>query len=112
MGEPSFLSLQDTGGWLFQQGERQDHRFPKGQQFRWTMLNLGKVEIKGIDVSTETTVNPVKDLFVTLRIQYTYQKAQDFTDPSDTYYGDQIPYIPWHSGSAIAQASFKGWNLN
>lgn len=86
--------------------------YPKGQQFRWTMLNLGKVEIKGIDVSTETTVNPVKDLFVTLRIQYTYQKAQDFTDPSDTYYGDQIPYIPWHSGSAIAQASFKGWNLN
>ena len=86
--------------------------YPKGQQFRWTMLNLGKVEIKGIDVSTETTVNPVKDLFVTLRVQYTYQKAQDFTDPSDTYYGDQIPYIPWHSGSAIAQASFKGWNLN
>ena len=81
--------------------------YPKGQQFRWTMLNLGKVEIKGIDVSTETTVNPVKDLFVTLRVQYTYQKAQDFTDPSDTYYGDQIPYIPWHSGSAIAQASFK-----
>ena len=76
------------------------------------MLNLGKVEIKGIDVSTETTVNPVKDLFVTLRVQYTYQKAQDFTDPSDTYYGDQIPYIPWHSGSAIAQGSFKGWNLN
>ena len=71
--------------------------YPKGQQFRWTMLNLGKVEIKGIDVSTETTVNPVKDLFVTLRVQYTYQKAQDFTDPSDTYYGDQIPYIPWHS---------------
>ena len=82
--------------------------YPKGQQFRWTMLNLGKVEINGIDVSTETTVNPVKDLFVTLRVQYTYQKAQDFTDPSDTYYGDQIPYIPWHSGSAIAQASFNG----
>ena len=34
--------------------------YPKGQQFRWTMLNLGKVEIKGIDVSTKTTVNPVK----------------------------------------------------
>lgn len=23
--------------------------YPKGQQFRWTMLNLGEVEIKGVD---------------------------------------------------------------
>ena len=29
MGELSFLSLQDTGGWLLQQGERQDHRLPQ-----------------------------------------------------------------------------------
>ena len=27
--------------------------YPKGQQFRWTMLNLGKVHIKGIDVEAE-----------------------------------------------------------
>ena len=86
--------------------------YPKGQQFRWTMLNLGRVEIKGVDISAETTVNPAEDLYVTLRAQYTYQKAQDFTDPSDTYYADQIPYIPWHSGSAIMQASWHGWNMN
>ncbi|MEE0975504.1 MAG: TonB-dependent receptor, partial [Muribaculaceae bacterium] len=29
--------------------------YPKGQQFRWTMLNLGKVEIKGIDAQIGTT---------------------------------------------------------
>lgn len=86
--------------------------YPKGQQFRWTMLNLGRVEIKGVDVSTEATVSPLRDLYVTLRAQYTYQKAQDFTDPSDTYYGDQIPYIPWNSTSAVAQLSYRGWNLN
>lgn len=86
--------------------------YPKGQQFRWTMLNLGKVEIKGVDVSAETTVNPWSELYVTAKVQYTWQKAQDFTDPSDTYYGHQIPYIPWNSGSAIAQATYKGWNLN
>lgn len=86
--------------------------YPKGQQFRWTMLNLGEVEIMGLDVSTETTVNPWSELFITAKVQYTWQKARDFTDPSDTYYNHQIPYIPWHSGSAIAQASYKGWNLN
>lgn len=86
--------------------------YPKGQQFRWTMLNLGKVKIRGVDISTETMINPWKDLFITMKVQYTYQKAQDYTDPSDNYYKDQIPYIPWHSGSAIAQASYKGWDLN
>lgn len=86
--------------------------YPKGQQFRWTMLNLGKVEIKGVDVSTETTVHPWSELFITAKVQYTWQKAQDFTDPSDTYYGDQIPYIPWHSGSVVAQAAYKSWYLN
>lgn len=86
--------------------------YPKGQQFRWTMLNLGKVEIKGVDISTETVVNPWEELYLTAKLQYTWQKAQDFTDPSDTYYSHQIPYIPWHSGSAIAQASYKEWHLN
>ena len=37
---------------------------------------------------------------LTGKLQYTYQEAIDVTNPSDTYYRDQIPYIPWHSGSA------------
>ena len=56
-------------------------------------------------------INPWKDLFITMKVQYTYQKAQDYTDPSDNYYKDQI-LIYLHSGSAIAQASYKGWDLN
>lgn len=86
--------------------------YPKGQQFRWTMLNLGKVDIKGTDVSADITVAPAKELFITLRGQYSYQQARDVTDPSDSYYGDQIPYVPLHSCSAIVQADYKGWMLN
>lgn len=86
--------------------------YPKGQQFRWTMLNLGEVEIKGIDASAQATINPIKDLYLTLRTQYTYQHAIDVTNPADNYYRDQIPYIPHHSGSAIFNAEYKGWNLN
>ena len=40
---------------------------------------------------------------------YTYQRAEDLTDPSEDYYGDQIPYIPWHSGSAILGLQWRGW---
>ena len=86
--------------------------YPKGQQFRWTMLNLGRVHIKGVDVETELEVRPVKDLTLSGRVQYTYQDARDVTDPSDTYYKHQIPYIPWHSGSAILGASYRQWDLN
>ncbi len=86
--------------------------YPKGQQFRWTMLNLGRVRITGADISADMTVNPVDELFVRGKIQYTYQEAIDVTQRSDTYYRDQIPYIPWHSGSAILQAEWKSWNFN
>lgn len=85
--------------------------YPKGQQFRWTMLNLGKVEIKGLDASMMHTFR-IGKMQINAKAQYTYQKAQDFTDPADTYYGDQIPYIPWHSGSFVAGADWRGWSLN
>lgn len=86
--------------------------YPKGQQFRWTMLNLGKVHIKGIDVEAEADFLIGKDLVATARAQYTYQDARDVTDPETSYYKHQIPYIPWHSGSAIIGLQYKNWNLN
>ncbi len=86
--------------------------YPKGQQFRWTMLNLGKVHIKGIDVEAEADCWLSGDISATIRAQYTYQDARDVTDPADSYYGHQIPYIPWHSGSAILGLNWKRWSLN
>ncbi|MDE6118998.1 MAG: TonB-dependent receptor, partial [Muribaculaceae bacterium] len=86
--------------------------YPKGQQFRWTMLNLGLVDIRGVDVSAILSLCPVGDLTLTGRVQYTFQRAIDVTDPADNYYRDQIPYIPLHSGSAVVNASWRGINVN
>ena len=86
--------------------------YPKGQQFRWTMLNLGKVHIKGIDVEAETDCQLGHGVVATVRAQYTYQDARDVTDPTTSYYNDQIPYIPWHSGSAIVGLSYGNWDFN
>ena len=86
--------------------------YPKGQQFRWTMLNMGKVKIHGIDVGASATLAPLPQLLVTGRVQYTYQDARDVTDPDTPYYKDQLPYIPWHSGSLILGATWKGWGVN
>ena len=86
--------------------------YPKGQQFRWTMLNLGRVHIKGIDVTAEGTLKPLRDVAFTARLQYTYQDARDVTSAHDSYYRHQIPYIPWHSGSAVLNVAWRQWSLN
>ena len=86
--------------------------YPKGQQFRWTMLNLGLVDIRGVDVSGLISLSPVRDLLLTLRGQYTFQRAIDITNPADNYYRDQIPYIPRHSGATVFNATWHGWGLN
>lgn len=86
---------------------------PGGQLFRWTMMNIGLVKIWGVDVALGSTVEPLKDLLLTTRLNYTYQKAQDYSDPSDEVnYKGQISYIPWHSGSATLQAAYRKWNLS
>ncbi len=86
--------------------------YPKGQQFRWTMLNLGRVHIKGLDVEAEADCNVGRDIVATIRAQYTYQDARDVTNPGDSFYDDQIPYIPWHSGSAIVGLQWRGLSVN
>ena len=84
--------------------------YPKGQQFRWTMMNLGKVHITGLDVEAATHMK-IYEAVVGVRLQYTYQKAIDVTNEGDSYYRHQIPYIPKHSGSAIVDAEWKGFTF-
>ncbi len=90
--------------------------YPQGQQFRWTMLNLGEVEIRGIDTEVEVAMRPAagiaRDLSIMLRAQYTYQQAEDITNKKMSYYKHQIPYIPHHSGSATLAATWRGLDLN
>lgn len=84
---------------------------PTSNQFRWTMLNLGYVEIRGIDAAVQGYFK-IGGVDLSTRLSYTYQKAQDFTDPQSKYYGGQVPYIPWHSGSVILSGSYRTWSWN
>ena len=91
---------------------------PKGTgQYRWMMMNIGKVKIRGIDVNIQSDFRVFRKAKLSLNLNYTYQKAQDYSDPTDnepeagTYKG-QIAYIPWHSGSVVASANWKCFDLN
>ena len=81
--------------------------YPKGQQFRWTMLNLGEVKINGVDAKVDASFLLPMDFTLRTRLNYTYQRAIDVTNPNDSYYGHQIPYIPHHSGSVVAGLDWK-----
>ena len=86
--------------------------YPKGRQFQWTMLNLGYVKIQGLEAAGTLMIAPAASWGLYLKGQYTYQRAQDYTSPKDSYYGHQIPYIPRHSGTAIVAVSYRGYSLN
>ena len=86
--------------------------YPKGQQFRWTMLNLGRVHIKGMDVEAQVIQQLTPTWRLDVRAQYTYQDARDVTNPTDTYYHHQIPYVPWHSGSLVVGVASDCWTLD
>lgn len=84
---------------------------PTSNQFRWTMLNLGKVDIKGFEAEMQGTF-AIGSLYIYPHLTYTYQRAKDITDPSSEWYGGQIPYIPRHSLSILASAVWNTWRLN
>jgi outer membrane cobalamin receptor len=82
---------------------------PTKNLFGWTMLNLGKVAIRGLDVAAEIdgAINEQVSWFT--RMSYTFQHALDVTDATSVTYKNRIPYTPDHSGSALANVSYRHW---
>lgn len=90
---------------------------PKGTgQYRWMMMNIGKVKIKGIDVTTSANLILPYNINIDAHLNYTFQTARDYTDPTDVGYGGTykglIPYIPKNSGSAAVHGNWNGFDLN
>jgi outer membrane receptor protein involved in Fe transport len=84
---------------------------PSSNLFRWTMMNLGEVEIKGLEANTNFRFRLPEAILLDLGLNYTFQKAIDITSEGTTY-GDQIPYTPVHSGTLTASAYWRRLQLN
>lgn len=89
---------------------------PTKDIFIWSMTNLGKVDIKGIDITGNISLQPMDKLRINLSGNYTYQRALDVTDPvkepqSQTY-KHQIAYTPRISGSGQAGIETPWINLS
>lgn len=80
---------------------------PTKNLFVWSMVNLGKVDIKGMDVTGSLGIRPCEGYALNLSGNYTYQRALDVTDPDPSTaegktYKHQIAYTPRVSGSGQA----------
>lgn len=91
---------------------------PKGTgQYRWMMMNIGKVRIWGVDAAAAAEMMIAGQLSLRARLSYTYQRSLDYSDSNDNKdaagtYKKQIAYIPRHSGSVSGSATWKRFGLN
>ena len=85
--------------------------YPNQNLFGWTILNLGKVDIKGLDINAESEGSLSTEWIWFLRMAYTFQHAIDVTNSSSDSYKNKIPYTPDHSGSMLANFTKDRWTI-
>ncbi len=83
---------------------------PTQNMFLWSMQNIGKAEILGIDATCELQFSILNSQFST-HLNYSFQHAVDRSDPMSKSYGHQIAYTPRHSGGASLRWENRWVNL-
>ena len=87
---------------------------PRQNLFQWTMSNIGKARIKGLDVTVHGRYRISKEWQLTAGVSYSFQEALDITDPSAYNYKAMLPYTTKHSGSVSLAALYRSftWSYN
>lgn len=83
---------------------------PMKSQFRWSMVNFGKVKSLGVSLSGGYTGRWDK-VSLSANANYTCQKDLDYSSPLEPEYKHYVPYSPLHSGSAIVDLDYMGYSL-
>jgi outer membrane cobalamin receptor len=85
---------------------------PNKNLFVWSMINLGKVSITGVEAHNTLEIKAHKYISFELTTNYTFQYAIDVTDKESKTYKNQIPYTPKHSGAGIFSIQTKWINCS
>lgn len=67
--------------------------------FVWTCINVGKVRVLGAEATARADYALNDRHHLLLTGNYSYQQAEDRTNDQSPYYGNQIAYVPRHTGS-------------
>lgn len=80
---------------------------PSQNLFLWSMMNIGRVDILGLDAKVEVSLSNFAQRFtlseavLSMALNYSFQSAKDKTDEGSKTYNQQIPYTPKHSGGVM-----------
>ena len=70
---------------------------PTKNLFVWTILNVGRVQILGLDVMLRKNWNLSNKLEMDASFNYAFQKVQDISDEHSTTFKNQLAYFPIHT---------------
>jgi outer membrane receptor protein involved in Fe transport len=84
---------------------------PTQNLFLWSIQNIGKVQILGIDFSSDITYNISRLSKFNLSVNYTFQHITDITDHNNPTYGHQVAYLPKHSGNLDFSYHWKEYGV-
>ena len=85
---------------------------PRQNLFQWSVQNIGKVKIKGIDVALNTSFKEWKNIEISTSATYTFQEAKDVSNATSPFYKTQLSYTPKHSGSGSLNIEYNNFQFN
>ena len=65
--------------------------------FVWNCVNLGKVDVYGVDVDVRAAWQVTDDHRLSLAANYSFQRAMNMTDSESPHYKKQVAYLPQHT---------------
>ena len=81
---------------------------PTKNLFVWSIQNIGKVAVYGVDVMLKKIWKLHTNLEVSASINYSYQKIVDISDVKSSTYKNQLAYFPLHT----VQSEISLWMFN
>jgi vitamin B12 transporter len=85
---------------------------PRQNLFQWSMQNIGRVSIKGVDATMHLHFKEWNNIKLSSNISYTFQQALDESDVTSSLYKTQLPYTPMHTGSVSVNVQYKKATLS
>lgn len=73
--------------------------YPNRNIFEWSMMNLGSVDINGLDIAVESAFDVSSKMKLLAGSSFTFQDSRNMTNPDSPAYKHQLPYTPRFSGS-------------
>lgn len=84
---------------------------PTKDLFNWSMQNIGKTEIYGVDLGLFVSFQ-IKQISVNVSTNHALNRSLDITNPAAVNYKNQIPYTPYYANSSSLSVAWRGFTFS